>query len=92
MIRKAVPVRAAMTAALTKLTASLFRNCRPEILTMPFPGLFDIFMVSSSTPENCRVAPRRESTREPTRPARQHRRIAMGAAVAEGSLEMSEAK
>ena len=64
--------------ALSTLTASLFKNSKPEMRTIPFPGLLLIFIVSSSMPENCSVAPRRESIREPSRPAAKHKGITRG--------------
>ena len=68
--------------ALSTLTASLFKNSKPEMRTIPFPGLLLIFIVSSSMPENCSVAPRRESIREPSRPAAKHKGITRGLVTA----------
>ena len=85
------PVRMDIIMAETKFTASLLRKENPEILTIPGPGLFETFMVFSSTPEYCKVAPRRESIRDPKKPARQHSEITTGEA-SKGPFEREAAK
>ena len=68
-VLKASPAKSAVIAAESAFTASLFRNPKPAMRTIPSPGLLETFIVAVSRPENCSVAPRTLSMRLPSVPA-----------------------